>query len=244
MKPFFGIALSALLLLASTLAAAQIQHGFYWSQATGMIDLGTLGGTNSFATAINESGIVVGAAFTAGDTCLQAFKWTSSSGMQPLADFGSCSFANAINRAGQIVGYAGAVGGNHAVLWDSDGTIHDLGTLLGGSTSWATGINDEGVVSGTSYDQSGGLTGFAWSPFHGMQPLVDNRYASEGNGIAREIVGDFVTRSGFYHAALWSLNFGRFDLGTLAPSQNANSFAWAVNFFNQVVGESQIFHNG
>jgi probable HAF family extracellular repeat protein len=238
----FCIAL-LILLPASTLAVAQAkQHAFYWSQATGMIDIGTLGGSYSFATAINESGTVVGASATAGDASVQAFRWTLSGGMQPLDDFGSGSFANGINKQGQIVGYAGATGGNHAVLWSNIGTVQDLGTL-GGPTSWATGINDKGVITGDSYAPSPyGIVAFVWTSTHGMQTFGIPK--SDGNGIGKQIAGDFVTRGVVYHAFVWDKVSGRQDLGNLAGVQDADSFAWAINLAGQVVGQSAITKQG
>jgi probable HAF family extracellular repeat protein len=238
----FSSFLLLILVAASTFAVGQKQHAFYWSQATGLIDMGTLGGSYSFATAINESGTIVGASATAGDASVQAFQWTLAGGMQPLNDFGSGSFANGINKQGQIVGYAGATGGNHAVLWSNIGTVQDLGTL-GGPTSWATGINDKGVITGDSYAPSpNGIVAFGWTASHGMQAVGIPK--SDGNGIGKQIVGDFLTRQIFYHAFVWDKASGRQDLGNLAGAQDADSFAWAINLAGQVVGQSEVAKQG
>ena len=51
------------------------------------IDLGTLGGTNSGAAAVNASGQVVGFAQTVGNTS-HAFSWTENGGMVDLGTLG------------------------------------------------------------------------------------------------------------------------------------------------------------
>ena len=57
--------------------------------------------------------------------------------------------ARDINESGQVVGWAPNHGLDHAFLWE-DGVLHDLGGFLLGQTH-ATGINDAGVIIGTSY---------------------------------------------------------------------------------------------
>ena len=107
-----------------------------------MTDLGTLGGTYSVATGINNSGQIVGYADTAsGQT--HAFLYSGGT-MTDLGTLpgGTYSFATGINNNGQIVGYSTTASGQtHAFLY-SGGQMTDLGTLPGGTNSWATGIND------------------------------------------------------------------------------------------------------
>jgi probable HAF family extracellular repeat protein len=43
------------------------RHAFSWTAQEGMIDLGTLGGSYSFAFDVNDHGQVVGSSTTAGD---------------------------------------------------------------------------------------------------------------------------------------------------------------------------------
>src|SRR5947207_4028599 len=69
------------------------------------VDLGTLGGTTSSASAVNASGQVVGES-SSGDG-IRAFSWTAAGGMVDLGTLGGDSVAFAVNASGQVVGHSG-----------------------------------------------------------------------------------------------------------------------------------------
>ena len=76
---------------------------FLWKKGS-LTNLGTLGGINSFATAINERGQIVGASFTAPDDFFRhAFLWQHGV-MTDLGLGGRHSVAYDMNNRGHIVG--------------------------------------------------------------------------------------------------------------------------------------------
>ena len=111
----------------------------------GATDLGTLGGSSSYATGINAAGQAVGYSDLPGNKDAQAF--VSSQGiMTVLAVPGSVqSRASAINGRGQIAGYATPTGSavTHGFFY-SNGTFVDLGE------GEANALNASGQVAGSN----------------------------------------------------------------------------------------------
>jgi probable HAF family extracellular repeat protein len=166
-----------------------------WTHGT-LKPLSTLpGGHNAQAYWINNRGEVAGFSETGTSDAncavpsqvlrYQAVKWAVDGEIQPLARFqdDTVSFAFGINESGQAVGVSGSCsnvslppnnppGGPHAVLWEKDGSVTDLGTLPGGiGNNVATSINDRGEVVGTALVSDGSVHAFFWSRQRGMQDL-------------------------------------------------------------------------
>lgn len=153
-------------LLASSLASATTLYK--------ITDLGTLGGQQSVAWAINESGQVVGSA-QVGDATgdYRAFLWTPGGGMQDLGTLGGRgSDAYGINDYGQVVGSSGVLTSDgstprHATYWGGEGVV-DLGTF-GGEFSDANDINNSGQIVGYAKNSQGESVAAFWSAA-GMSP--------------------------------------------------------------------------
>lgn len=162
-------------------------RAFRWTQADGMIDLGTLRTDNmgnSYAYGVNAAGsVVVGSAFYSGATA-HAFRWTQDTGMTDLgtltANNTGESMAKGINAIGDIVvGSAYSGTDHHAFRWTLDagsstqGTMTDLGTLRTGNTgrSSANAVNAAGdVVVGYASSETG-FHAFRWTLTEGMTNL-------------------------------------------------------------------------
>jgi probable HAF family extracellular repeat protein len=174
-----------------------------------ILDLGTLGGTESFSDGfgtVNNSGQVVGMALTTNNTSGHAYRTAPNSAMTAASDLGTIggpgSQAFSINSSGQVVGLSNPVGfpANHAFRTTANGKLtaaNDLGTL-GGTNSYGYGINDLGQTVGGS-----------------------------------NVVGD-VAFHAFRTTATGVITPGS-DLGTLGGT---DSFAYDINASGQTVGAS------
>src|SRR5262249_50479476 len=119
---------------------------------------------------------------------------------------GTTSFVGGINSSGQVGGTASnALEHQHAVRFDADGTIHDLG-FLGGTVhdgSNGNAISDSGQVTGASNAArtpfgppcfgTGGLYGFRTAPNSAIVP-ADN--LATLLGLCRYSVGFGINNAG------------------------------------------------
>ena len=204
----------------------------------GSTDLGTLGGSYSYATDANGNGTAVGHSTTAaGD--LHGFIARHGAAMTDLGTLGGTfAYAFGINGSEQVVGYSGTAdnAAQHAFLW-KDGAMTDLGTL-GGAYSEAYDVNDAGQVVGNSYVAGDAeIHAYRWDK--GAMTDLGTLGGSYSFATAINATGDVVGYSydasnSAPHAFLWR-NGTMTDLGTLGGTA---SFAFGINSAGQVVGYS------
>ena len=203
-----------------------------------LIDLGTLGGESSYATAINDRGDVIGSSETA-DGSYHGFLWRNGR----MTDLGAVRPTD-INNRGQIVGTLDTALGLEAVLWFR-GKVTDLGTL-GGASDWPRAINDRGQVVGMATMTSGRSTPFLWSKDRMRKLNLDE--VSGINNRGQVTGGQLVDPNGF-HASLWSRGTVT-DLGA-GPFNRSNTYGindqgWVIGwkFSEQQYERGVLWRNG
>ena len=143
-------------------------HAFLWRDGT-MKDLGTLGGPDSNALYLNETGDAAGLSYTnnipnptTGIPTADPFLWKDN-GMIDLGTLGGVfGLSNGLNNRSQVIGQSDLAGDTtaHPFFWDR-GILTDIGTL-GGDNGSANGINEAGEVVGTADLADGTHHAFIW----------------------------------------------------------------------------------
>jgi probable HAF family extracellular repeat protein len=220
-------------------------------------DLGVLGtGTLSQATAINNSGQIVGVSSTSGVTAPHAFLYSHGSltDLGILPDGGPTSYAAAINDSGVIVGIASAAASAHGFsTTTAAGGLVDLGTLAGGVQSDARGVASNGIIVGqvtlngvgegrAFYDSGGVMTNIG-------DPSASGGLTSNANGV--NVVGGQTVIVGYtdhvvggntiIDAFTCTIGGSLTIIGNLGGSiANTISKANAISSSGIVVGESSL----
>jgi len=230
------------------------------------VDLGTLGGNESAANAVNSRGQVVGMALNAiGDpysffdfalcgsssgTQTRAFLWDPDNGMQDLGTLGTGTDAAAyfVNEAGQVAGFAytNSIPNDttglptfHPFLWDKKNGMRDLGSFGGTVVQNMNRLNQRGQIVGSLT-----LPGDAgWHPFvwDGKQLIDLGTYGGDqdyGNWIndAGEVTGQGAFPGLQEFHGFYWKDGKKTDLGVLPGDYYSD--ASVINSRSQIVGMS------
>jgi len=225
-----------------------------------LINLGTLGGNESFTTSVNNRGQVVGLAESATPDPFpypgfgqqaRAFVWEKGR-MRDLGTLGGPdAFAIEINDRGQILGVSftnstpqptTGVPTFDGFLWEN-GTMTDIPDPLGGTQLSPYYLSNRGQVvgnanlAGDNFEQA--RHPFLWeegtfTDLGTFGGTIGDAYKINDAG---QIVGEASFADGTYHAALWQRG-EIFDLGTVA--NDPCSVALDINSRGQAVGWSGV----
>ena len=213
-----------------------------------VVDLGTIGGDSSSASAINDSGQIVGwSEYIPGDWVYHAtiFDYTREGYNLDLGTLGgNCSRAECLNNIGQIIGWAGTSQGNgkheRATLFDPTGSGNNLSLgTLGATRSGANSINNLGQIVGSHYRGQAILFGAIGSDNNIPLGTLGGWYSGALSiNDAGQIVGVAMNTHELWRATLFDCTEtgNNIDLGTLGGDC---SYAKSINDVGQVVGEAE-----
>ena len=219
-----------------------VAHGALWRGATSVTDLGSLGGTQGIANAINDFGQVVGGSATNIPDTFYNYPL-------PLCihSLGGCGSNFSIDAL-----FFPVTTEVHAFLWQG-GHMHDLGTLSGpdgsGTDSTAWIINNLGEVAGWSFTANAAtVEPFFWSPADGKMISLGSLGGHFGEAWFMNNRGQVVGASNpagdqTEHPFIWSKSTGMKDLFANGGIGGNYGHADWINDAGEVVGLATITGN-
>ena len=196
----------------SDVAGDVATHPYLWTNGE-MRDLGTLGGDFATAEWLNDAGDVIGFSFTAGFEALHGFIWRNG----VLIDLGTVNGDNGsnafgLNEKGQVVGQSWYFNGqevtqSHAFLWENDGPMVDLNTLVTNPSDLylteANFITESGLIVARGFLPNGDVhtailipDGSAETPTGDLARKIPNRPPQRLQGLCTSVPSGAVQSSG------------------------------------------------
>lgn len=194
-----------------------------------LTEIGAPTGESSYAYGINDSGLVVGTMAVGGAS--QSFVRDSNGVIHAFTSTGT---AFKISNTGQMAGWSNnPAGGTLATSYSPDYSA----SLLPGENSRAWGLNDSGMVVGSTSSAQTASLAAVWDSSGNLLRSADRTSEAFAINNSGQIAG-WALFNGYSRAVIWSEDGGFQDLGSLhGPSGQSNAFD--INDAGQVVGASR-----
>ncbi|MDF2395657.1 HAF repeat-containing protein [Pseudomonas sp. 3MA1] len=253
-----GVSADGRVIAVNTTSDTNEDRAFKYSDATGMVDLGTLGGDYSLAYAISADGsVVVGKAATPDSA--HAFKHSDATGMIDLGTLGGASSsANGVSADGAVVvGDSLNLQGRTRAFKHTEATgMIDLGTLKADNSgdALATAVSGDGsvVVGLADIDSASNVQhAFKHTDANGMTDLgtlggtASGAWGVSANGLV--VVGSSETITGATQAFKHTDENGMVGLGSWGGDSSAHAVSAdgrvVVGFAITAEGDSHAFRH-
>ena len=209
-------------------------EAYLWTEAGGMVGLGTLG-IDSGATAISADGSIFVGNARSSPSFIESVRGPASGGMVELPTPAGTlsSAATGVSGDGSVV-----VGSHHpsgAYRWTASGGMVDIGDLPGGSdSSSARAVSANGLVVVGGGTTAEGQRAFRWTQSGGMQELGD--IIGGGNTTSAYAVsadGSFVVGNGSRPSGggawIWDENNGIRSIVDILTNDGIDLGGWSLN---------------
>lgn len=230
MSTFTTCLAAGLLTAATTLSTASAADTVYT-----VTPVTTLGGTQTYPTAMNPAGDIVGYNWLGTRKHYHAFLNHKGKAQQIDKPFGwTGSQAQAINAAGHVAGFHDGANFTSAAFLLADGIATDLGISPFGDVAWA--VNDADQVAGEYLDADLRRHAFVWQAgeTQDLGTLGGLRSGALAINQAGHVVGYAAMADNMSMHAFLYRDGTMLDLGL--PRGTSSSFAVAINDADQVAG--------
>jgi probable HAF family extracellular repeat protein len=222
-------------------------------------ELPSLSGRGVSASAINNAGSIVGVSTIASGE-MHPFLLTSTGSIQDLGVPSNAAFGNAtdVNDAGHVAGYVSDATGNHAMRWSVTvgatgavqvDAVEELGTISGGGSNVAFGLNELGQVAGYAFDSPANAmnhaalwtkSGASWIVEDlGTLPDAVGGVAEDVNALGQVVGFSIPSAGGCRTAVVWNTQAGRtVSVHALPSLGGCLGEAYDINDAGDVVGRS------